>query len=65
MAIPAGRSTATITSTAATGNSTSTYGQGTVLIHTGSTNVNYSTTSYASSGATAMNYAIHIRLELM
>ena len=60
-----GTLTATITSTAATGNSTSTYGQGTVLIHTGSTNVNYSTTSYASSGATAMNYAIHIRLELM
>jgi hypothetical protein len=60
-----GTLTATITPTSASGNTKSTYGQGTVLIHTGATNVQYSTTSYASSGATPMQYAIHIRLEVM
>jgi len=58
--------TATFTSGSPTGNTKSTYVAGQApLIHTGATNVNYSTTSYASSGATAMQYAIHIRLEAL
>jgi hypothetical protein len=31
----------------------------------GGTNIQYSTTGYASSGATAMKYALHLRLELL
>lgn len=49
-----------------TGNTTATVVTGEALIYAkAATAVTYSTANYASSGATAMQYALHIRLELI
>lgn len=56
----------TFSSASPTGNSLTTLNQSTVVFKAkGTTNITYSTTGYATSGATSMQYAIHIRLEAM
>jgi hypothetical protein len=48
------------------GTGTGTYTAGTTVINArASTNIQYGTVNYASSGATAMQYAIHIRVEYL
>lgn len=49
-----------------TGNALTTFQQAVMVLNAkAATAITYSTTGYASSGATAMQYAIHIRLEAM
>lgn len=61
----AGAISGTVTNTS-TGNTTSTIVTGEVILYGAiSTPVTYSTSSYASSGATAMQYALHLRLEFL
>jgi len=48
------------------GNVLTTFQQATVAINVSAANpIQYSTTGYASSGATAMQYAVHLKFELM
>jgi hypothetical protein len=56
--------TFTLTATAPTGNTKTTYAEIVVVISaTTSTNISYATTSYASGTPTAMKYALHLVLE--
>lgn len=49
-----------------TGNTVTTYGQGMTVINVkASTSVTWSTAGYATSGATSMAYAVHIKIEAM
>lgn len=48
------------------GNALTTFAQGAALLNVGaSANLNFSTSGYASTGATAMQYAIHITVEAL
>jgi hypothetical protein len=54
-----------VTSTG-TNNTAGQYGTGSVIVNAAAgTNITYSTNGYATSGATAMQYAIHIKLEAL
>lgn len=58
--------TFTLTPAAPTGNSLTTYAQGILVASVkNASTINYSTSSYASSGATPMQYAIHLRIEAL
>lgn len=57
---------ATVTPTGATGNSLTTGAHGTIFIRPqANSSINFGTSGYASSGATPMQYALHIRAEIV